>query len=179
MIKIRLLILSCCFMLSCGSNEISRDDDTNTPAEKENTMSNKFGEWEQDNEGNKYREDYELKDQMGGYELVKYTRIDGGQSGGGSSKTKFTLCSDGSMQYYHQSLTTVSVDGAGASDAKEEDDHGTWKAIENVNGLKLIMMKSTKYGNTGYMEVKPTGGSKVRLVWFNEWQEFLKKKIDC
>jgi len=166
-------------MLSCGSNGSSTGDDIGTAVEKENNMSNKFGEWEQDNEGTKYREDYELRDMLGGYELVKYTRIDGGQFGGGSSKTKFTLCSDGSLQYYHHSLTTVSVEGAGGSDATEEDDHGTWKAIENANGLKLIMMKSNKYGTTGYMEVKPTGGSKVRMVWFNEWQEFLMKKIDC
>lgn len=179
MIKIFLLIFTCFIMLSCGSNNSPAVEDTVTSKEKENNISNKFGEWEVDNEGTKYREDFELRDALGGHELVKYTRTDGGQFGGSSGKTKFTLCSDGSLKYYHQSLTTVSVDDTGGSNASEEDDHGTWRAIENANGLKLVMMKSAKYGRTGYMEVKPTGGSKVRLVWFNEWQEFLMKKIDC
>lgn len=149
-----------CMLSSCASND------------------NNYGSWEQDSSGNKYREDHELKAQLGGYELVKYTRINGGQFGGGTSTTKFTLCSDGSLRYYHQSLTTVSVEGAGGSDGSEDEDQGTWKAIENEKGLKLLMVISTKYNTTGYMEIKPQD-DKVQMVWNNEWQEFLMKKIDC
>jgi hypothetical protein len=116
---------------------------------------------------------------LGGYEFVKYARTNEGQRSDVSSKTKFTLCSDGSMQYYHRSRISVSGEGAGGKDDSEKEDHGTWKAIDKGNGLKLIMMKSTKYGTTEYLEVKPLGGSKVRLLLFNEWQEFLMKKIDC
>jgi hypothetical protein len=166
-------------LLSCGSNEIPSDmDDTDTPTAKKNKKGNKFGDWEQDNQGNKYREDYELKEMLGGYELVKYTRINGGQFGGGSSTTKFTLCSDGSMKYYHQSQTTVSVDGAGGSDASEDDDYGTWKAVETGDGYKLLMIQSTKYETTGFMELKLMG-SKIQMVRNNEWQEFFMKKTDC
>jgi hypothetical protein len=161
MLKIILFITTVTAMLSCGSN-----------------TDGKYGEWEQDSVGTKFREDYELKKQIGGYELVKYTRINGGQFGGGSSTTKFTLCSDGSLRYYHQSLTTVSVDGAGGSDASEDEDQGSWKAIENEKGLKLIMLTSTKYNTIGYMEIKAQD-NKVQMVWNNEWQEFLMKKIDC
>src|SRR5215211_5939404 len=95
-------------ILSCGSDQ------------------NKFGEWEQDSEGTKFREDYELKEKFSGYELVKYTRINGGQYGGGNSTTKFTFCSDGTLKYYFQSLTTISVDGAGGSDGSNTEDEGTW-----------------------------------------------------
>jgi len=167
------------FMISCGSNELPSDkDDTDTPAVKKNKPGGKFGDWEQDNEGNKYREDYALKEILSGYELVKYTHINGGQFGGGPGTTKFTLCSDGSMQYYHQSLTSVSVEGAGSSDATEDEDYGIWKAVESADGYKLLMTISSKYGTTGFMELKPMG-SKIQVVRYNEWQEFLMKKIDC
>jgi hypothetical protein len=202
MYKILLLAIVSLFFVSCGSNDASSEkketENTSEKKETENTSEkkgtekttdikttemknktgNKFGEWEQDSEGNKYREDHELKQSLSGYELVKYTRINGGQFGGGSSTTKFTLCSDGSSRYYHQSLTTVSVEGAGGSDSSQDEDYGTWKAIENEKGLKLLLVKSTKHNTTGFMEIRP-GDSKVQLVWFNEWQEFLKKKIDC
>lgn len=158
-----LLFLLTCFLLSCGSGDPS---------------SGKWGKWEQDNDGNKYREDYALRDKLNGYELVKYTRIDGGQFGGGSSSTKFTLCSDGSMKFYHQSSTTVSVDGAGGSDASEEEDYGTWKAVETADGYKLLMTQSTKYNKTGFFEIKLMD-SKIQIVRNNEWEEFLMKKIDC
>ena len=177
--KIQLLIIVSTFMLSCGSNEIPSDkDDSETPTVNKNKKEGKFGSWEQDQEGNKYREDYELKEMLNGFELVKYTRINGGQFGGGSSTTKFTLCSDGSMQYYHQSLTSVSVEGAGGSNTSEDDDNGTWKAVESADGYKLLMTTSTKYETIGFMELKLLG-SKVQMVRFNEWQEFLMKKIDC
>jgi len=179
--KIQLLIIASAFLLSCGSDEVpSAKDDTKTKTTtvNENKKDNKFGSWEQDNEGNKYREDYELKEMLSGFELVKYTRIDGGQFGGGSSTTKFTLCSDGSMKFYHQSLTSVSVEGAGGSSSSEDDDNGTWKAVESADGYKLLMTTSTKYGVTGFMELKLLG-SKIQIVRFNEWQEFLMKKIDC
>jgi hypothetical protein len=181
-----LLIIAFTFMQSCASDERTSsqkddDNDITTETKTENMKSKKdknFGEWEQDESGTKFREDYELKAQLSGYELVKYTRIDGGQFGGGSSTTKFTLCSDGSSKYYHQSLTTISVEGAGGSDAKEDDDYGTWRAIENEKGLKLIVIRSTKHNTTGYMEIKKVG-SKLHMVWYDEWQEFLMKKIDC
>jgi hypothetical protein len=67
------------------------------------------------------------------------------------------------------------VDGAGGSSASEDDDNGTWRAIENEKGLKLIELKSTKHGTTGYMEIK-LEGSKLQMVWYDEWQEFLMKK---
>lgn len=182
MIKILLLNIATVLILSCGSNVASSEEkETDNVTDNKTTKmkkDNKYGEWEQDADGNKYREDHELKKVLSGYELVKYTRINGGQFGGGSSTTKFTLCSDGSIRYYHQSLTTVSVEGAGGSDASQDEDQGTWQAIENEKGLKLIMMRSTKHGTTGYMEIRPDGG-KVHMVWYNEWQEFLKKKIDC
>lgn len=184
MTKIILLIIAFAFMQSCTSDEKSSskkdmDNPTETKtADRKSKKDNKYGEWEQDNDGTKFREDYELKAQISGYELVKYTRINGGQYGGGSSTTKFTLCSDGSIRYYHQSLTTVSVEGAGGSSASEDEDHGTWKAIENEKGVKILMMRSTKHGNTGFMEIRPDG-DKVQMVWYNEWQEFLKKKIEC
>ena len=184
MIKIALMV-TCWFILSCGSNQTASNENkdpspenNNSSTENKSKMSDKYGNWELDADGNKFREDYELRDMLRGNELVKYSRIDGGQFGGGSSETKFTLCSDGSLRYYHQSLTTVSVDGAGGSDAKQEEDEGSWKALETEAGLKLIMLKSTKYNTTGYMEVKPMG-SKIQLVWFNEWQEFFVKKTDC
>ena len=182
MTKAILLIIAFTFMQSCASDEKSSSKNDNTAETKKEAMkskkNNKFGEWEQDNDGTKFREDYELKAQLSGYELVKYTRIDGGQYGGGSSTTKFTLCSDGSSKYYHQSLTSVSVEGAGASNASEDDDQGTWRAIENEKGLKLIELKSMKHGTTGYMEIR-LEGSKLQMVWYDEWQEFLMKKIDC
>lgn len=166
-------------MLSCGSNELPSDKgDTKTPTMSKNKKDNKFGSWEQDTEGNKYREDHELKEKLSGFELVKYTRINGGQYGGGSSTTKFTLCSDGSMQFYHQSITSVSVDGAGGSSTSQDDDSGTWKAVESADGYKLLMTTSTKHGVTGFMELKFVG-DKIQMVRFNEWQEFLVKKIDC
>jgi hypothetical protein len=153
MTKAILLITAFTFMQSCASDEKSSSKNDNTTETKKEAMkskkNSKFGEWEQDNAGTKLREDYELKAQLSGYELVKYTRIDGGQYGGGSSTTKFTLCSDGSSKYYHQSLTSVSVDGAGGSNASEDDDNGTWRAIENEKGLKLIELKSMKHGTTG------------------------------
>ena len=126
----------------------------------------------------KSREDYELKQQLSGYELIKYTRTNGGQYGGSTSTTKFTLCSDGSVKHYYQYLTTVSVEGGGGRDSGEDDDYGTWKAIENEKGLKILMFKSEKHDNTGFMEIKPIG-STVIMVWHNEPQEFLMKKIDC
>ena len=184
MTKAILLIIAFTFMQSCASDEksSSKNDNDITADKKTDGMkrkkNNRFGEWEQDNAGTKLREDYELKEQLSGYELVKYTRIDGGQYGGGSSTTRFTLCSDGSLKYYHQSLTSVSVEGAGGSSASEDDDHGTWRAIENEKGLKLIELKSMKHGTTGYMEIK-LEGSKLQMVWYEEWQEFLMKKIDC
>jgi hypothetical protein len=168
-------------MLSCGTNTDEKDDNNSSETkttEMKNKKNDKFGDWETDDQGTKFREDYELKQELSGYELVKYTRINGGQFGGGTSTTKFTLCSDGSIKYYFQSLTTVSVDGAGGSDASQDEDYGTWKAIENEKGVKLLVFKSTKHGNTGFMELK-LDGSKVQMVWYNEWQEFLKKKIDC
>ena len=184
MTKAILLIVAFTFMQSCASDEgsSSKNDNDNTTETKKGDMkskkNSKYGEWQQDSDGTKFREDYELKAQLSGYELVKYTRINGGQYGGGSSTTKFTLCSDGSSKYYHQSLTSVSVDGAGGSSASEDDDNGTWRAIENEKGLKLIELKSTKHGTTGYMEFK-LEGSKLQMVWYDEWQEFLMKKIDC
>jgi len=184
MTKLPYLLFISVFILSCGSAEKSSAENNNDvttatkPEKMENKKESKFGAWEQDSDGNKFREDFELKSQLSGYELVKYTRTDGGQYGGSSSTTKFTLCSDGSSKYYHQSLTSISVEGAGASDASEDDDYGTWRAIENEKGLKLIMIKSTKHANTGFMEIKPMG-SKLHMVWYNEWQEFLMKKIDC
>ena len=184
MLKIVMIGIASAFLISCRSGKTSDEskEDNSTVETKNAKMkdkkNNKFGEWETDQEGTKFREDYELKQQLSGYELVKYTRTDGGQYGGSSSTTKFTLCSDGSVKYYYQSLTTISVEGAGGSDAKKDEDHGIWKAIENEKGLKLLMIKSDKHGNTGYMEIKPMG-SKVNMVWYNEWQEFLMKKIDC
>lgn len=172
------------FILACGSGRDSNESkDDNTTAETKNAnmkdkKNNKYGEWETDQEGTRFREDYELKKELSGYELVKYTRTDGGQYGGSSSTTKFILCSDGSVKYYYQSLTTVSVEGAGGSDAAKDEDHGTWRALENEKGVKILMIKSDKHGNTGFMEIKPMG-SKVQMVWYNEWQEFLMKKIDC
>ena len=178
--KIQLLVIASSFLLSCGSDEVSSDKaDSKTTTMTENKKDDKFGSWEQDTEGNKYREDYELKEKLSGFELVKYTRIDGGQFGGGSSTTKFTLCADGSMKYYHQSLTSVSVEGSGGSSSSEDDDNGTWKAVESADGYKLLMTTSTKYGITGFMELKLLGSSKLQMVRFNEWQEFLMKKIDC
>ena len=184
MTKTKILIVAVVLMQSCSADEktSSQTDSESTIEAKTEVMKNKkdqkFGAWEQDNDGTKFREDYELKAQLGGYELVKYTRTDGGQYGGSSSTTKFTLCSDGSLKFYQQSHTSIAVEGAGASDASEDDDYGTWKAIENEKGLKLLMMTSAKHGKTGYMEIKPMG-SKVHMVWYNEWQEFLMKKIDC
>jgi len=166
-------------MLSCGSNESPSDkDETKTPAMSKNKNDGKFGSWEQDTEGNKYREDYELKEKLSGFELVKYTRINGGQYGGGSSTTKFTLCSDGSMQFYHQSITSVSVEGAGGSNTSKDEDSGTWKAVESADGYKLLMTTSAKYGVIGFMEIKLLG-SKLEMVRLDEWQEFLMNKIDC
>jgi|SRR5687767_1624264 len=179
MIKIQVLIIVSSFMLACGSSELPSDmDDTDAPTVKKNKKAEKFGAWEQDAEGNKYREDYELKEKLSGHELVKYTRISGGQFGGGSSTTTFTLCSDGSMKYYHQSSISVSVEGAGASDASQDDDYGTWKAIESGDGYKILMVQSTKFGTTGFMEIKPMG-STIQIVRYDEWQEFFMKKIDC
>src|SRR5687767_5195067 len=173
MIKTQLLVIAAAFMLSCGSNELPSDsDDTDAPTVKKNKKGGNFGEWEQDQEGNKYREDYELRDKLSGYELVKYTRINGGQFGGGSSTTTYTLCSDGSMKYYYQSSTTISVDGGGASDASQDEDYGTWKAIETETGYKVLMVKSSKSGGTGYMEFKLMDGSKIQIVRYNEWEEF-------
>lgn len=179
-----LLILASAFIISCGSSEAGDSEkEDNATAEtrssgKKDKKNSKFGEWETDQQGTKYREDYELKQQLSGYELVKYTRTDGGQYGGSSSTTKFTLCSDGSLKYYYQSLTTISVEGAGGSDAAEDDDYGSWKAIENENGVKILMFKSDKHNNKGYLEIKPMG-SKISMVWHDEWQEFLMKKVDC
>jgi hypothetical protein len=184
MTKAILLIIGFTLMQSCASDErsSSKNDNDNTADKKTGGMKSKkmskFGEWEQDNSGTKLREDYELKKLLSGYELVKYSRINGGQYGGGSSTTRFTLCSDGSLKYYHQSLTTVSAEGGGGSSSSEDDDHGKWRAIENEKGLKLIELKSMKHGTTGYMEFK-LGGSKLQMVWYDEWQEFLLKKIDC
>jgi hypothetical protein len=184
MTKPFLLIIAFAFMQSCTSDERSsfkNDNDITTETKSGDMKSKKeknFGEWEQDNDGTKFREDYELKAQLSGYELVKYSRTDGGQYGGSSSTTKFTLCSDGSLKYYYQSLTSISVEGAGGSDASEDDDYGTWQAIENEKVLKLLMIKSMKHNTTGFMEIKPMG-SKLHMVWYNEWQEFLMKKIDC
>lgn len=184
MLKIILGISFFISILSCGSNEKTVDENENSNSDlkeskKMGTSKNKnFGEWEQDSDGNKFREDYELKQQLSGSELVKYTRTDGGQYGGSSSTTKFTLCSDGSLRYYHQSLTTISVEGAGGSDGSQDSDEGTWRAIENEKGLKILEMKSTKHGNTGYMEIRPQG-NKIHMVWYNEWQEFLIKKVGC
>lgn len=176
------------FLFSCGSNESSPGTETpgNEISDKDNSSGNQkkasetgaFGNWEQDAEGTRYREDHELKSMLSGYELVKYTRIDGGQYGGGSSTTKFTLCSDGSMRFYHQSSISVSVDGAGGSDGSENEDHGTWKAVETANGIKVLMMQSAKYNNTAYIEIKLTG-SKIYMVRDNEWEEYFMKKIDC
>lgn len=171
-------------MISCGSGEAPGESESDNAtvepktAKMKDKKNEKYGEWETDKEGTRFREDYELKQQLSGYELVKYTRTDGGQYGGSSSTTKFTLCSDGTVKYYYQSLTTISVDGAGGSDASKDDDYGTWKAIENEKGVKILMFKSEKHGNTGFMEIKPMG-SKVHMVWYNEWQEFLMKKVDC
>ncbi len=177
--KNQLLIVVSIFMLSCGSNELASDKvDTKTTTVNKNKKDDKFGNWEQDTQGNKYREDHELREKLSGYELVKFTRINGGQFGGGSSTTRFTLCSDGSMKFYHQSLTSVSVDGAGGSSSSEDDDNGTWKAVESADGYKLLMTISTKYGTTGFMELKFVD-DKIQIVRFNEWQEFLMKKIDC
>lgn len=183
MTRTPLLMIVSVFIISCGSGKTAGDkeDDGATvkgksPEKKGKT--NKFGEWETDQEGTKFREDYELKQQLSGYELVKYTRTNGGQYGGSTSTTKFTLCSDGSVKYYYQYLTTVSVEGAGGSDSGEDDDYGSWKAIENEKGVKILMFKSEKHNNTGFMEIKPIG-SKVIMVWHNEPQEFLMKKIDC
>lgn len=170
------LFIPLIMMLSCGSSQEAGDQDNDVSVKSK--KSDKFGAWEQDSEGTKFREDYELKETFSGYELVKYTRTDGGQYGGSSSTTKFTFCSDGTVRYYFQSLTTVSVDGAGSSDGSKDEDEGTWRAVENENGVKILIMKSSKSGQTGYMEVKPQGG-KVHMVWHEEWQEFFKKKIDC
>lgn len=184
MTKNALLIIASAFIISCGSGEAgdSETDDNPTAETKSSGMkdkkNSKFGEWETDQHGTKFREDYDLKQQLSGYELVKYTRTNGGQYGGSSSTTKFSLCSDGSLKYYYQSLTTISVEGAGGSDAAEDEDYGSWKAIENEKGLKLLMIKSEKHNNTGFMELKPMG-SKILIVWHDEWQEFLMKKIDC
>ena len=183
MIKTSMLITVSAFIISCGSGGAADDKKgdnatAETRSSGEDKKNSKYGEWEKDKEGNKYREDYDLKQQLSGYELVKYTRTNGGQYGGSSSTTKFSLCSDGSLKYYYQSLTTISVEGAGGSDAAEDEDYGSWKAIENEKGLKILMIKSDKHNNEGFMEIRPMG-SKVSMVWHNEWQEFLMKKIDC
>jgi hypothetical protein len=183
MIKIMIMAAGFSLALACGSKRNSSVDTDKESSETKisgtkDESSGQFGKWESDNTGVKFREDYELKQALSGYELVKYTRTDGGQYGGSSSTTKFTLCSDGTVRYYYQSLTSISVEGAGGSNASEDEDYGTWKAIENEKGLKLLMITSEKHGNTGFMEIRPQS-SKVQMVWYNEWQEFLKKKIDC
>ncbi len=173
MIRIRLLLVSCIIF------SITSAQSTSTAVKKSNTITNKYGSWETDQEGNKYREDYELRNRLRGYELVKYTRINGGEFGGGTSTTKFTLCSDGTSKFYHESLTTVSVDGAFGNDGSVEEDYGTWKAIETETGLKVIMLMSKKHNTTGYMEIKLMGGSKIQMVWYEKWQEFFMKKVGC
>lgn len=176
-----LLFIPLMIMLSCGADHQPADDNddiTEKPKNMPEKNDEKFGAWEQDSEGTKFREDYELKEKLSGYEVVKYTRTDGGQYGGSNSTTKFTFCSDGTVRYYFQSLTTISVDGAGSSDGSKDEDEGTWRAIENENGVKILMMKSNKSGQTGYMEVKPQGG-KIYMVWNGEWQEFLMKNVGC
>ena len=184
MTKTLLFVIASAFIISCGSGEAAEDKkqdnataDTQSSGKKDKKNS-KYGEWETDQQGTRFREDYDLKQQLSGYELVKYTRTNGGQYGGSSSTTKFSLCSDGSLKYYYQSLTTISVEGAGGSDAAEDEDYGSWKAIENEKGLKILMIRSDKHNNEGFMEIRPMG-SKISMVWHNEWQEFLMKKIDC
>ena len=143
MTKTLLFVIASAFIISCGSGEAAEDKkqdnataDTQSSGKKDKKNS-KYGEWETDQQGTRFREDYDLKQQLSGYELVKYTRTNGGQYGGSSSTTKFSLCSDGSLKYYYQSLTTISVEGAGGSDAAEDEDYGSWKAIENEKGLKI------------------------------------------
>ena len=165
------------FIFSCSTNETQNNADADVVIESDTT--GKFGEWEQDNEGNKYREDHKLRDFLAGHEVLKYTHTDSTQSLDNSSKTKFIFCLDGTLKYYHRSLTSVTGEEAGGKDASAEEDQGTWKAIENTDGVKLILLRSNKDSKTRYMEVKVVGGTNLRLLWDHEWHEFLIKKIDC
>ena len=83
MTKTLLFVIASAFIISCGSGEAAEDKkqdnataDTQSSGKKDKKNS-KYGEWETDQQGTRFREDYDLKQQLSGYELVKYIHSPG------------------------------------------------------------------------------------------------------
>jgi hypothetical protein len=80
----------------------------------------------------------------------------GGGSGGTSTDRTMHFCSDGSFSYFSSSLTTINVDGGGASSGGQDRSQGRWR-VESATQTNAIVILSLENGQTERINVQYDG----------------------
>lgn len=194
-IKILTLIsIGCCFSIcacnggtvdkSTSQNKSKSDStkhhipDSNSSTNESVSQSHQFGKWLDDGQGGKYREDFLLRNQLSGMQLLNYSNYSSGSSGGVNSTTKITLCANGKFNFYQQTHTSVYVEGASGSDVSEDEDEGYWIAVQGNDGISYIKFTSEKHSQTGFAPIKITDNA-ISLFKNDKWQEYHLKPSNC
>ena len=86
-----------------------------------------------------------------GMRLTELSRINGGQSGGGTSETHMYLCSDGRLFIDHESSIAIYVDGANASSGGRQSHTGRWRMVSQ--GEQAAIEVKIDGGEEGYLLV--------------------------
>lgn len=152
--------------------------DSNSTSNESVNKNDQFGKWLDDGQGGKYREDYLLRNQLSGVQLVNYSNYSSGSSGGLNSTTKITLCASGKFTFYQQTHTSVYVEGGSGSDVSEDEDFGTWRAVQSEAGDKYIMFVSKKLVQTAFAAVR-IENNKISLLHENVWTRYNILKSYC
>jgi hypothetical protein len=152
--------------------------DSNGTSNESVSQSHQFGKWLDDGQGGKYREDFLLRNQLSGMQLVNYSNYSSGSSGGVNSTTKITLCANGKFNFYQQTHTSVYVEGASGSDVSEDEDEGTWRAVQSGSGDNYIMFVSEKLTQTAFAAVR-IENNKISLLQENVWIRYYVLKSYC
>ncbi len=80
----------------------------------------------------------------------------GGGSGGTSTDRTMHFCSDGRYAYFSSSLTTINLDGGGASSGGQEQTQGRWR-VESATQTNAIVILSLENGQTERINVQYDG----------------------
>jgi hypothetical protein len=80
----------------------------------------------------------------------------GGGSGGMSTDRTMHFCSDGRYAYFSSSLTTINVDGGGASSGGQDQTQGRWR-VESATQTSAVVILSLENGQTERINVQYDG----------------------
>ena len=86
-----------------------------------------------------------------GKRVTELSRVDGGQYGGGTSRTDMYLCGDGRLFIDSQSSVAVYVDGANGSSGGRESRAGRWRVV-SAGEIPAIEVRLDG-GEEGYLAI--------------------------